>query len=238
MAFIQPSFTSFHSSFQAITGANSSASIYAESKDGRPLFHEAGVYIASTSSLYVTSNQFTNPATGKPQVVISRVNLADAASSCTVDSVDTDIVMANGGVNYKNGILFCDQGDLEHKGGLVYVEPLPAHKSAAQEKSRYRSSNILNDFYGVPFNSLNDVVVAKDGAIWFTDPPYGYEQGFRAKPQLPAMVYRFDPSSRSVRAMADGFGRPNGLAFSPDESVLYVTVSVGSTSRGSCTCIF
>jgi len=42
---------------------------------------------------------------------------------------------------------------------------------------------------------------------------------------LPAQVYRFDPTSGSVRAVADGFGRPNGLAFSPDESVLYVTVS-------------
>jgi len=77
----------------------------------------------------------------------------------------------------------------------------------------------------VPFNSLNDVVVARDGAIWFTDPPYGYEQGFRGRPQLPAMVYRFDPESRSVRAMADGFGRPNGLAFDPSGTVLYVTVS-------------
>jgi gluconolactonase len=73
------------------------------------------------------------------------------------------------------------------------------------------------------FNSPNDVVVHTDGSIWFTDPIYGSEQGFRPKPQLRSHVYRFDPLSGDVRAVADGFGRPNGICFSPDEKTLYVT---------------
>ena len=62
-----------------------------------------------------------------------------------------------------------------------------------------------------------------DGSIWFTDPIYGHEQGFRPKPELPNQVYRYDPINDNIRAVADGFGRPNGLCFAPDEQTLYVT---------------
>ena len=52
---------------------------------------------------------------------------------------------------------------------------------------------------------------------------YGFEQGFRNQPQLPCQVYRLDVISGDIRVVADGFGRPNGLCFSPDEKTLYVT---------------
>ena len=68
----------------------------------------------------------------------------------------------------------------------------------------------------------NDVVVKRDGTVWFTDPSYGHLQGFRPAPALGDEVYRFDPASRSVALVADGFDKPNGLAFSPDERTLYV----------------
>lgn len=70
---------------------------------------------------------------------------------------------------------------------------------------------------------MNDVVVAKDGSIWFTDPCYGYEQEFRRKPKLPNQVYRFSPQDGHIRVVADGFGRPNGICFNPDETVVYIT---------------
>ncbi|KAG5912665.1 hypothetical protein E4U42_002019, partial [Claviceps africana] len=72
---------------------------------------------------------------------------------------------------------------------------------------------------------VNDVVVHSDGSIWFTDPIYGFDAGFRSRPRLPRQVYRFDPARGSVRAVADGFGRPNGICFSPDERIVYVTVT-------------
>src|SRR5206468_7837 len=76
----------------------------------------------------------------------------------------------------------------------------------------------------LPFNSVNDVVVhPEDGSIWFTDPCYGHHQGIRNKPVLPNQVYRYDVKTSSIRAVADGFTRPNGLCFSPDLKTLYVT---------------
>ena len=78
---------------------------------------------------------------------------------------------------------------------------------------------------GKRLNSPNDVIVASDGAVWFTDPHYGimtnYE-GFAAEQELPCRVYRVDPDSGEVAPMSDSMNCPNGLAFSPDESMLYV----------------
>jgi gluconolactonase len=83
---------------------------------------------------------------------------------------------------------------------------------------------LADGFDGKPLNSPNDVIVARDGGIWFSDPHYGimsdYE-GFRAVQELPCQVYRIDPSG-AVAAMITDMACPNGLAFSPDESRLYV----------------
>lgn len=120
--------------------------------------------------------------------------------------------MPNGGVNYKDGILFCAQGTAQTGTGGIYYMPRGKPPQA-----------LVTNFHGRDFNSVNDVVVAKDGAIWFTDPCYGHEQDFRQRPKLPCHVYRFDPETGDLRVMADGLGRPNGIAFSPSESTLYVT---------------
>jgi len=82
---------------------------------------------------------------------------------------------------------------------------------------------LVTNFYGREFNSVNDVVVAKDGCIWFTDPSYGSEQGFRPKPKLPNHVYRFNPGTGDLRVMADGLGMPNGICFSPNQDIVYLT---------------
>ena len=75
---------------------------------------------------------------------------------------------------------------------------------------------------GKRLNSPNDVVVKSDGTIWFTDPPYGIisdHEGIRAESEIGNnQVYRFDPASGELSVVADDFDRPNGLAFSPDES--------------------
>lgn len=83
---------------------------------------------------------------------------------------------------------------------------------------------IADSYQGKPLNSPNDVVVKSDGSIWFTDPHYGigsnYE-GFAAPQELPCNVYRVDPDG-TMEAVLTDFNCPNGLAFSPDESLLYV----------------
>ena len=83
---------------------------------------------------------------------------------------------------------------------------------------------LADAFDGKPLNSPNDVIVAADGGIWFSDPHYGimtdYE-GFKSAQELPCQVYRIDPSGR-IDAMINDMACPNGLAFSPDETRLYV----------------
>ncbi|MET0529974.1 MAG: SMP-30/gluconolactonase/LRE family protein [Microvirga sp.] len=82
------------------------------------------------------------------------------------------------------------------------------------------------------FNSPNDVVVKSDGSIWFTDPAYGIDsdyEGHKSDSEIGAChVYRVDPHNGAVSIVADDFVRPNGLAFSPDEKILYV-VDTGAT---------
>ncbi|MYA89020.1 MAG: SMP-30/gluconolactonase/LRE family protein [Boseongicola sp. SB0662_bin_57] len=84
---------------------------------------------------------------------------------------------------------------------------------------------IADSFGGKRLNSPNDVVVKSDGTIWFTDPHYGimtnYE-GYAAEQELPCNLYRADPASGHVDAMVTDANCPNGLAFSPDESRLYM----------------
>jgi len=85
---------------------------------------------------------------------------------------------------------------------------------------------VVDNYKGKKLNSPNDVVVKSDGTIWFTDPPYGIlsdHEGHKAESELGKnYVFRFDPASSSLSIVGDDFDRPNGIAFSPDEKVLYV----------------
>ncbi|CTQ33221.1 SMP-30/gluconolactonase/LRE family protein [Jannaschia rubra] len=84
---------------------------------------------------------------------------------------------------------------------------------------------IADSFDGKRLNSPNDVVVKSDGTIWFTDPHYGLStdyEGTRAEQELPCVVYRADPATGTMQVMVDDMNGPNGLAFSADESLLYV----------------
>jgi len=84
---------------------------------------------------------------------------------------------------------------------------------------------IADRFDGKPLNSPNDIVCKSDGSIWFTDPPFGvlgYYEGHVAKPELPTNVYRWDPRTSKLAVATGDVNRPNGLAFSPDESKLYI----------------
>ncbi len=93
-------------------------------------------------------------------------------------------------------------------------------------------TTLAESYGGRRLNSPNDVVVRSDGTIWFTDPTYGilsdYE-GYRAEPEQESRnVYRLDPETGELAAAATDFNQPNGLAFSPDERILYVADSGAS----------
>ncbi len=85
---------------------------------------------------------------------------------------------------------------------------------------------LVDNYQGKKLNSPNDLVVKSDGTIWFTDPPYGIlsnHEGYQADSELGAnYVFRFDPESKDISIVADDFDKPNGICFSPDESLLYI----------------
>jgi gluconolactonase len=91
---------------------------------------------------------------------------------------------------------------------------------------------IADKYQGKRLNSPNDVVVKSDGSIWFTDPSYGilteFEGSRSEQEQGGCYVYRVDPASGEISVVADDFVKPNGLAFSPDEKILYVADSAAS----------
>lgn len=119
--------------------------------------------------------------------------------------------------NYANG------HTRDHEGRLVSCE----HGTRRVTRTEHDGSiTVLVDSYdGKPLNSPNDVIVKTDGIIWFSDPHYGimtdYE-GFRAGQENPCAAYRLDPATGELTVAVDDMNCPNGLAFSPDESLLYV----------------
>jgi gluconolactonase len=114
----------------------------------------------------------------------------------------------------------------DRQGRLIVCE----HGTRRVTRTEYNGSvTVLADqFEGKPLNSPNDVVVASDGAVWFTDPPFGLVSDYMGQvgtPELPACVYRIDAQSGQIECVADDIEGPNGLAFSPDERTLYVVAS-------------
>lgn len=93
---------------------------------------------------------------------------------------------------------------------------------------------LMDSFEGKPLNSPNDLVVKSDGTIWFTDPAFGISgnyEGYKSEPSLSQNVYRVDPDTGEATLLADDILGPNGLAFSPDEQILYVVESRGVPTR-------
>jgi gluconolactonase len=114
----------------------------------------------------------------------------------------------------------------DRQGRLVSCE----HLTRRVTRTEYDGSItvLIDRFDGKPLNAPNDVVVASDGSVWFTDPGYGilsdYE-GRRAALELPTAVYRLDPERGGAEPVVQDLERPNGLCFAPGESRLYVVDS-------------
>jgi gluconolactonase len=130
------------------------------------------------------------------------------------------------GVEYTNGHTLDGQGNVLHcSHGLraIVRTPCVGGRIAASTADEL----LVDRYLGRRLNSPNDVVVKRDGTIWFTDPPYGIlsdREGHKApREQVANHVFCFDPASGVLRAVSDWVQEPNGLAFSPDERLLYVS---------------
>ena len=172
--------------------------------------HEGPVYVRDEHALYFTTVP-QRDRDGRPVVAIKRLSLADR----NVSVVRADAVAANGMTLGSDGALVvCQQGTLTEPAALVRVD-----------RATGETTTIADSRMGTRLNSPNDVAVRSDGSLWFTDPSYGFLQGFRPPPRAGDAVCVFDPRTGDVRLVADSFDKPNGIAFSPDERVLYVTDS-------------
>jgi gluconolactonase len=174
--------------------------------------HEGPVYVPAEDALYFT----TLPEPGeRPRVDIKRLAL---------DTREISVVRAD--ANVANGMALASDGR------LVVCEQDPA-AVALVDPATGESETLVDSWGGLRLNSPNDVVVKGDGSVWFTDPSYGYLQGFRPAPEVGDYVYRYDPHGDRLTVVADSFDKPNGLAFSQDESILYVTDSGANQEPGS-----
>ena len=120
----------------------------------------------------------------------------------------------------------------DRQGRLLACEHLTRRVTRTEYDGRI---TVLADrFQGRRLNSPNDIVCQRNGAIWFTDPSFGIHghwEGAPAEQEVPQAVYRIDPAGGELQQVVSGLEAPNGLAFSPDESVLYVVESRAQPHR-------
>jgi gluconolactonase len=121
---------------------------------------------------------------------------------------------------------------VDREGRLVSCE----HRGRCVSRTGFdgRREVLVDRYDGKRLNSPNDVVVKSDGSIWFTDPSYGIDSDYEGDAMASEIgarnVYRLDPVTGRLAIVSDDFVQPNGLAFSPDESLLYI-VDTGLTHK-------
>ncbi|TKC88034.1 SMP-30/gluconolactonase/LRE family protein [Trinickia terrae] len=131
---------------------------------------------------------------------------------------------------WRAGVEFTNGHTREPDGSILHC----SHGQRAIVRTRFGAalSNpvdeiVVDRYRGKRLNSPNDIVVKRDGTIWFSDPPYGIvsdREGHKGDSELgDNYVFRYDPRTRELSIATDFVEEPNGLAFSPDESVLYVS---------------
>jgi gluconolactonase len=209
-----PRFVAHAQGFEEVIGDAPLLSVLAEVDA-----HEGPVYSADENALYFT----TVPQPGverSPSVQIKRLPLGDPADISVI------VAKANGAngmaADLDGELIVCEQGSRRAPARISRVDRVSGERETVVERWR-----------GLRLNSPNDVVVSRDGAIWFTDPSYGYLQGFRPEPEVGDHVYRHDPVTGQTTVIADSFDKPNGIALSPDERILYVTDSGANQESGS-----
>ncbi|KAF0490780.1 calcium-dependent phosphotriesterase [Gigaspora margarita] len=172
--------------FSKIIGKNPKLEVLA-SKD-YDFAHEGGVYVERSNEVFFTSNRLDN----NQKTEIYKINLTNNNVSKVTPIPKESILFANGMYYHNDKVIICAQGQGNIGGSIVSLDP-----------KTNETEIIVDNFFGLKFNSPNDIVVSKDGCYWFTDLSYGFEQGFCDKPQLGDNIYRFDPCTGNIRVVAD-----------------------------------
>lgn len=139
----------------------------------------------------------------------------------------TDFTVYNDDPDFTNG------RTLDRSGAVVQC----SHgKRRVEVDNGHSVRPVVERWAGKRFNAPNDVVVASDGTVWFTDPYYGLKvpaEGHGGSEEYgDHYVFRFDPATRDIRPVVTDVVMPNGLAFSPDEKLLYVSDTSAASADG------
>jgi gluconolactonase len=210
-------YAAYRDEFHAVIGADFQRPVLIETNA-----HEGPVYVATEHALYFT----TVPEPGQKNIAIKRLQLAGDDFPFVAQELDTvqfPSNMANGMCLDRDGrLVICEQGTRESVARISRMDL----KTRAVE-------TVVDEWRGLRFNSPNDVVVKSDHTVWFTDPDYGEIQGFKNAPDVGTYVYRHNPATGETTVVADSFNKPNGIAFSRDESVLYITDTGANQAPGT-----
>lgn len=216
-------FVAYSDEFHEVVGADPQFTTVIETDA-----HEGPVYVQAEQALYFTTVPASShvPVANGKQVAIRKISLASDRFPLAPQAVTT----VRGASNMGNGMT------LDRDGRLVICEQGTRTTPARISRLDLGTGDIdtvVDQWRGLRFNSPNDVVVKSDGTVWFTDPSYGALQGFKEAPLVGDYVYRHDPATQQTSVVADSFNKPNGLAFSPDESILYINDSGAIQGPGS-----
>ncbi|KAM5543968.1 hypothetical protein V8D89_002585 [Ganoderma adspersum] len=227
-----PFFQVFDPEFLNILGPN--ATIRSVAVNPQLAFaHEAPVWVPETDEVFFSSRAGNVPGISDidHNNRVSKINLGEVARAIkaagpgalpvnvSVTQIDLPeaVQMTNGGTGpFFGKIVLVNSGRGPIPPSLVLVDPVNPSNATV----------LLDNFFGRQFNSVDDAKIhPRTGNLFFTDVSYGFLDRFRPTPLLPNQVYRLDPVTGSVRVVADGFVRCNGIAFSPDGSIAFVTDS-------------
>ncbi|KAI0702387.1 D-lactonohydrolase-like protein [Cerioporus squamosus] len=220
-----PFFQVFHPDFLKILGPN--ANIRAVASKPTFLFaHEAPIWVPETDEVFFASAGGAMAAIDQYQV--SKISLKDVAAAIKASGPGvTPVNVTTMKIDLPRSIQATNGGTGLFHGQLVLVTdghgPLPPSLALVNPAPPHNTTVLLDNFFGRQFNSLNDVKIHPGlNKLFFTDSTYGFLYQLRPPPLLPNQVYRFDPDTGSVRVVADGFDKCNGIAFSPDGKMAYV----------------
>jgi len=195
------------------------ADILATSK--QELFHEGPVLFEDRKQIYFTTDRLGNKSGPDQHVDLMRYSLEDGS----VVKVKTGIPMANGMTKDNDGesLIITSQG-YGTTGGAIFKYNL----------NTMQTTMLVSSFWGQNLNSPNDVKMASNGDIYFTDPVYAFEQNFRSgHPELGNNVYRYEASSGTLSVLEDSLMRPNGLVLWEEADAVLVSDSAYLDAQGN-----
>ncbi|THU85137.1 calcium-dependent phosphotriesterase [Dendrothele bispora CBS 962.96] len=190
--------------------------------------HEAPIFNEATNELFFASND--GGALGMSDLnhnnLYGKISMQDVSAAFAANESDINVPVTE--LNLPDTIQMTNGGTGPYNNSLLLITsgrgPLPPSIALVNPLSPNNATVLLDNYFGRQFNSLNDIKIhPTNGKIFFTDTIYGFLNQFRPPPLMPSQVYRFDPDTGAVKIVADGFDKCNGIAFSSDGKLAYIT---------------